>query len=102
MPYFRNLGAFIRSKVSDVDEFAKATGYSLKDIGRIFDGRLLLSPTQMKNIANVIGCTLDDMIYNEYSAEVEYVGKFSDKRNEEMLHDYIDRYVDLKEAVNSF
>ena len=52
-----------------------------------------------RNLRAFIGGTVDDMIYNEYSAEVEYVGKFSDKRNEEMLHDYIDRYVDLKEVV---
>ena len=99
MSYFRSLGALIRSKVKNVRDFAETTGYSLKDVGRIFDGRLFLSPSQMQIVADAIGMTVQDMVNHEVKEPIECMGVFSHEENKEMLLDYIDRYIDLKEAV---
>ena len=99
MSYFRSLGALLKSKVNSTKDFADATGYSLTDAGRIFDGRLFLSPNQMKAVADAIGITLEEMLNHEVREPIECMGEFSNEENKEMLLDYIDRYIDLKESV---
>lgn len=103
MSYFRNMGAYIKNELlkqgKDIHDFSIESGYSVKDAGKIFDGRLILSPKQINHIASVIGVSLDKMISCGDSNAVECMGSFSDEKNKEMLLDYIDRYIDLKEAL---
>ncbi len=97
--YFMELGAYIKSNVSDIKKFSENTGYSLKDIGRIFDGRLMLSPSQLREISEAIGVSMDEMINHKHNMNIELVGQFSNEHNKIMMLDYIDRYIDLIEAI---
>lgn len=97
--YFRNLGAFIKSKVDDVPAFAEAMQLSIKDVGRLFDGRLYPSIDAVKHIAKIINIDVDELINQEHDDPIRYDGKFSNNVNKEMLLEYIDRYCDLAENV---
>ena len=99
MSYFRNLGALIKSKVKNTQEFVNLTGYSKKDAGRIFDGRLFLSPSQLIYIGDKIGLSLENLLNINQAKSIRYIGEFTNKANEELLLDYIDRYIDLIESI---
>ena len=78
---------------------AKESGYSIKDIGEIFDGRLFLSPKQIEEIAGILDLDINEMINCIDVDSIEYVGEFTKEENKDKLLDYIDRYVDLKEVT---
>ena len=102
MSYLRGLGKMIKTRMSEqgksIQLLAKESGYSIKDIGKIFDGRLFLSPKQIEEIANVLELNVDEIINCTDVDPIECMGEFTKEENKDMLLDYIDRYVDLKEA----
>lgn len=100
---FHTIGSFIKLKMMEqnksIQSLAKESGYSIKDIGKIFDGRLFLSPKQIEEIANVLELNVDEIINCIDVDSIEYVGEFTKEENKDKLLDYIDRYVDLKEVT---
>ena len=106
MSYLRGLGKMIKTRMSEqgksIQLLAKESGYSIKDIGKIFDGRLFLSPKQIEEIANVLELNVDEIINCTDVDPIEYMGEFTKEENKDMLLDYIDRYVDLKEATQQY
>lgn len=100
---FHTIGSFIKLKMMEqnksIQSLAKESGYSIKDIGKIFDGRLFLSPKQIEEIANVLELNVDEIINCTDVDPIECMGEFTKEENKDMLLDYIDRYVDLKEAT---
>lgn len=82
-----------------IQSLAEESGYSTKDIGKILDGRLFLSPKQIEEIAGILDLDINEMINCIDVDSIEYVGEFTKEENKDMLLDYIDRYVDLKEAT---
>lgn len=106
MSYLRGLGRMIKSKVSkqgkDIKSLAKESGFSITDIGKIFDGRLFLSPKQIEEIASILELSIDEMINCSDIDPIECMGKFTKEENKDMILDYIDRYVDLKEATQKY
>ena len=103
MSYLRGLGKMIKTRMSEqgksIQLLAKESGYSIKDIGKIFDGRLFLSPKQIEEIAGILDLDINEMINCIDVDSIEYVGEFTKEENKDKLLDYIDRYVDLKEAT---
>lgn len=106
MSYLRGLGKMIKTRMSEqgksIQLLAKESGYSIKDIGKIFDGRLFLSPKQIEEIANVLELNVDEIINCTDVDPIECMGEFTKEENKDMLLDYIDRYVDLKEATQQY
>lgn len=106
MSYLRGLGKMIKTRISEqgksIQLLAKESGYSIKDIGKIFDGRLFLSPKQIEEIANVLELNVDEIINCTDVDPIECMGEFTKEENKDMLLDYIDRYVDLKEATQQY
>lgn len=103
MSYLRGLGKMIKTRMSEqgksIQLLAKESGYSIKDIGKIFDGRLFLSPKQIEEIAGILDLDINEMINCIDVDSIEYVGEFTKEENKDKLLDYIDRYVDLKEVT---
>ncbi len=99
----RKIGNFIKSKMNEqgksIQSLTEESGYSTKDIGKILDGRLFLSPKQIGEIADILDLDINEMINCIDVDSIEYVGEFTKEENKDMLLDYIDRYVDLKEAT---
>ena len=106
MSYLRGLGKMIKTRMSEqgksIQLLAKESGYSIKDIGKIFDGRLFLSPKQIEEIAYVLELNVDEIINCTDVDPIECMGEFTKEENKDMLLDYIDRYVDLKEATQQY
>lgn len=100
---FHTIGSFIKLKMMEqnksIQSLAKESGYSIKDIGKIIDGRLFLSPKQIEEIANVLELNVDEIINCTDVDPIECMGEFTKEENKDMLLDYIDRYVDLKEVT---
>ena len=100
---FHKIGSFIKLKMMEqnksIQSLAEESGYSTKDIGKIFDGRLFLSPKQIEEIANVLELDVDEIINCTDVDPIECMGEFTKEENKDMLLDYIDRYVDLKEVT---
>ena len=100
---FHKLGSFIKLKMMEqnksIQSLAEESGYSTKDIGKILDGRLFLSPKQIEEIAGILDLDINEMINCIDVDSIEYVGEFTKEENKDKLLDYIDRYVDLKEAT---
>ena len=100
---FHKIGSFIKLKMTEqnksIQSLAEESGYSTKDIGKILDGRLFLSPKQIEEIAGILDLDINEMINCIDVDSIEYVGEFTKEENKDKLLDYIDRYVDLKEAT---
>lgn len=103
MKDFHKIGSFIKLKMMEqnksIQSLAEESGYSTKDIGKILDGRLFLSPKQIEEIAGILDLDINEMINCIDVDSIEYVGEFTKEENKDKLLDYIDRYVDLKEAT---
>ena len=97
------IGSFIKLKMMEqnksIQSLAEESGYSTKDIGKILDGRLFLSPKQIEEIAGILDLDINEMINCIDVDSIEYVGEFTKEENKDKLLDYIDRYVDLKEVT---
>lgn len=100
---FHKIGSFIKRKMMEqnksIQSLAEESGYSTKDIGKILDGRLFLSPKQIEEIAGILDLDINEMINCIDVDSIEYVGEFTKEENKDKLLDYIDRYVDLKEVT---
>lgn len=83
------------------EEFASAINWSLKDVHRLFEGRLAVSPLQLKVISEKINTPVKTLldISGEYTL-VECMGNFKDVKNQDKILDLIDNYIDLIEAIS--
>lgn len=94
---FHKIGSFIKLKMMEqnksIQSLAEESGYSTKDIGKILDGRLFLSPKQIEEIAGILDLDINEMINCIDVDSIEYVGEFIKEENKDKLLDYIDRYV---------
>ena len=101
----RRLGSNIekasKKAFGHTEEFANAINMSLKDVHRLFEGRLILSPSQLKIISQKVDTPLKDLldISGKYTF-VECMGNFKDQKNEDKILDLIDNYIDLIEAIS--
>lgn len=83
------------------EELARILKYSYRDICRIIDGRLMLSPTELKKIADVFGMTKEDLIHYKLSdniTEFKYMSEFENSDNLNKIFNLMDDYVELIES----
>lgn len=101
----RRLGSNIekasRKTFKQIEEFANAINLSEKDVYRLFEGRLILSPVQLKVISEKVNTPLKELldVSGKYTL-VECMGSFKDEKNEDKILDLIDNYIDLIEAIS--
>lgn len=78
---FHTIGSFIKLKMMEqnksIQSLAEESGYSTKDIGKILDGRLFLSPKQIEEIAGILDLDINEMINCIDVDSIEYVGEFT-------------------------
>lgn len=96
-----NIEKASRKAFAQTEEFANAINLSLKDVHRLFEGRLILSPLQLKVISEKVNMPLKELldISGKYTL-VECMGSFRDEKNEDKILDLIDNYIDLVEAIS--
>lgn len=101
----RRLGANIeeayRAIYDSILEFAKDINLSENDVYRLFEGRLLLSPSKIKEVSRVLNKPLGELLdVSGNYAFVECMGNFTNMSNEDKILDIIDNYIDLVETVS--
>ena len=96
-----NIEKASQRKYNTIEEFANVVNLSLRDVHRLFEGRLVLSPFQLKAISEKVDISLKELldVSGKYNL-VECMGSFKDKRNEDKVLDLIDDYIDLMEAIS--
>lgn len=96
-----NIEKASQKKYNTIEDFASAIDLSLKDTHRLFEGRIVLSPFQLKAISEKVDVPLKELldVSGRYTL-VECMGSFKDKQNEDKVLDLIDNYIDLVEAIS--
>lgn len=92
-----NINKIIKQKNIKKSEFASNLNYSDSDVNRIIEGRLVLTPQDLFDIAEKLNVSIEDLIKDKkYSGCMK---KFINKDYREKILDIIDMYIDLKEAI---
>lgn len=92
--------ALMYSNGMSYEELARLLNYSYRDICRIIDGRLMLSPTELKKIADVFDMTKEELIRYELSdniSEFKYMNEFENPDSLNKIFNLMDDYVELIE-----
>ena len=102
----RKLGANIYTAMQnaglDREQMADRTGYSFRDICRMLDGRLIITPIRLNKMAEAIGIEKTDLtgeLDGNLAPELEYMKEFDNPENLDKILDLIDMYVELEEAM---
>ena len=102
MKYMRrfgdNLVFLLRGK--NEEEFASALGFSLRDIQRIKEGRLILRSDDISEIADYFGVSRESLFEKHPErSQVHVLGEISEEAENKIL-DLLDTYCDLAEACS--
>ena len=97
----QNIENASRAIYENIEDFAKDINISAIDMYRLFEGRLLLLPSKLKEVARILNRPISELldIRGEYMF-VECMGSFKNKQNEDRILDMIDNYIDLLEAIS--
>lgn len=84
------------------EELAEKLNYSYRDMCRVLEGRLMLSPTELSKVADIFGKTKNELIHYESEKgvpELQYMKEFTNPENLDRILDLLDEYVELKEVI---
>lgn len=84
------------------EELAEKMNFTYRDMCRVLEGRLLLTPVQAARVVELLGTTMEYLLHCEsdkFGPELQYMKEFSDRENLDKILDLLDEYVDLKEAM---
>lgn len=84
------------------EKLAENLNYTYRDMCRILEGKLMLSPIDLNKIAKYFGKTKNELINyesNEFVPDLQYMKEFSDNKNLDKILDLLDDYVELKETI---
>ena len=97
----KNIAEASQAVFVDEHEFASRANMSVADVYRLFEGRLMLYPAKLKEVAKILNKSVSDLldVSGEYKF-VECMGHFEVKQNEDKILDIIDNYIDLLEAIS--
>lgn len=98
-----NIALELKKKSIDISFLAERIGFSLSDIHKLLEGRLLLPPFQLKKLAQVLNTTKEELMrvkeQGEYNDLIYNFRNFKNVENQELVLDLIDMYADLEEAL---
>ena len=81
---------------------AEKLNYTYRDMCRILEGKLMLTPDEIERIAGFFEKTKKELLDYESDnlvPELQYMKEFSDINNLNMILNLLDDYVELKESV---
>lgn len=103
--FSRKLGVTIRalmySNGMSCEELAHILKYTYRDMCRIIDGRLMLSPAEINKIAGVFSMTKEELIHYELSdniSEFKYMNEFENPDSLNKIFNLMDDYAELIES----
>ena len=83
------------------EKLAERLQCSYREVCRILEGKFMLPPRRIAELASALGTTKHDLLNLEADKavpELEYMKEFTDLENLDTVLDLIDEYIDLKEA----
>lgn len=99
----RNIQLDMEKKSISEKDFASTLGYSLDELRKIFEGKMIIARNDLEKIARCLSESYEELISvrtkDEYEAVFDCMGSFSDEENEDKMLDFIDMYIELKERV---
>lgn len=92
-----------RNHISE-DAFAERLGYSVRELRKLLEGKLMIVKSEVERIAECLGETYEALTKErgkeEYQQMFDCMGSFSDEENEDFILDTIDMYIEIKERAN--
>lgn len=102
----RKLGVNIYTLMQDSgisrEDLAKKINYTYRDMCRILEGKLMLSPIEIEKVAELFGKTKKELLNYEADRlvpELQYMKEFSNTENLDKILDLLDDYVELREVM---
>jgi len=103
----RRLGSYLKELTLNNDisdqELAEVLHCDRIKVQQIFKGRVLLSYPQLESLSAALKVSMDDLLKGDpqyYERTVVHcMNPFSDGENREKILDYIDDYLDIKNAL---
>ena len=90
-----NVHQAILDKYESIDAFCKQCNYSVNDVQRLCEGRLMLIYPEFKELADSLGVNAHDLLRKPERYENS---PFKDKNTEDFLLDMIDTYIAIVET----
>ena len=84
------------------EDLAVKLNYTYRDMCRILEGRVMLSPVEIEKIAGALGKTKKELLDFESDKlvpELQYMKEFNNTGNLDKILDLLDDYVELKEVM---
>ena len=84
------------------EDLAVKLNYTYRDMCRILEGRVMLSPVEIEKIAGALGKTKKELLDFEADklvTELQYMKEFNNTGNLDKILDLLDDYVELKEVM---
>lgn len=97
-----NIDTLMQNSGISREELAEKLNYSYRDICRVLEGKLLLSPIDIGRIAELFGKTKQELLNYEADRsipELQYMKEFENPDNLDKILDLLDDYVELKEVM---
>lgn len=84
------------------EDLAEKLNYTYRDVCRILEGKLMLSPIEIEKIAKVFRKSKKEILHYEadrFVPELQYMKGFSNADHLDKILDLLDDYVELKEMM---
>ena len=97
-----NIFTLMQSSGISREDLAKEMDFTYRDMCRVLEGKLLLTPVELAKVVALLGTTVEDLLHYEsdrFVPELQYMKEFSHRDNLDKILDLLDEYVELKEAM---
>lgn len=92
-----NVAFFLRGR--DEGEFESALGFSANDVAKIKEGRIILRPRDISDIADYLRVTREELFERHPERRQVHVLGECEGEDLDVILDFIDAYCDIAEAV---
>lgn len=97
-----NIRAYMLEADISLDSFAKHLGYSIKDVWNIIEGKVVIPPVELDRIAHLLKTTKSELVNRNSDTlvpDLQYMKKFNNPDNLDLILNLMDEYAELKEAI---
>ena len=97
-----NIYTLMRNSGISREDLAEKLNYTYRDMCRILEGKLMLSPIELEKVAKLFGKTKKELLNFEadrFVPELQYMKEFSNTENLDKILALLDDYVELREVL---
>ena len=97
-----NIFSFMQRNGISPEEFADKMKYSVRDVWRIIEGKVMVPPVEIDKIVMLLGISKKELISfnaDTLAPNLAFMNEFSDPNNLDKILDLMDEYVEIKESI---